>query len=177
MGVLVAQELALRYPHRVKRLVLACTSSGGAGGSSYPLHELANLPSEELAHRQITIADIRWQDEAWLSSRTTQFQELVKLTLAVSQVGIDEPSREVGRPRPLEARAAHDTYNRFSQLHIPVYICGGHHNGISPPDNLQAIHKQILGSYLEFFKGGHGFLYQDPQAFKRVIAFLQNKFE
>ena len=87
MGVLVAQELALRYPHRVKRLVLACTSSGGAGGLSYPLHELANLPSEELAHRQITIADIRWQDEAWLSSRTTQFQELVKLTLAVSQRG------------------------------------------------------------------------------------------
>ncbi|MEH2088866.1 alpha/beta fold hydrolase [Nostoc sp.] len=176
-GGMVAQELALSYPHRVKRLVLACTSSGGAGGSSYPLHELANLPSEELAHRQITIADTRWQEEAWLSSRTAQFQELVKLTLAVSQAGIDEPSREVGRRRQLEARAAHDTYNRLSQLHIPVYICGGHHDGISPPANLEAMHKQIPSSYLEFFKGGHGFLYQDSQAFKRVIAFLQNKFE
>ncbi|MBN3878416.1 MULTISPECIES: alpha/beta fold hydrolase [unclassified Nostoc] len=176
-GGMVAQELALRYPHRVKRLVLACTSSGGAGGSSYPLHQLVNLPSEELAHRQITIADTRWQEEAWLSSRTTQFQELVKLTLAVSQASTDEPSREVGRRRQLEARAAHDTYNRLSQLRIPVYICGGHHDGISPPANLEAMHKQIAGSYLEFFKGGHGFLYQDPQAFKRVIAFLQNKFE
>ncbi|MDZ7991106.1 MAG: hypothetical protein RM022_006180 [Nostoc sp. EfeVER01] len=86
-----------------------------SGTSSYPLHELANLPSEKLAHRQITIADTRWQEEAWLSSRTTQFQKLVKLTLAVSQAGTDEPSREVGRRRQLEARAAHDTHNRLSQ--------------------------------------------------------------
>lgn len=176
-GGMVAQELALRYPHRVERLVLACTSSGGAGGSSYPLHELVNLPIEEVARRQITVTDTRWKEEAWLSSRTTQFQQLVKLTLAASQEGANEPSRQVGRLRQLEARAVHDTYNRLSQLHIPVYICGGHHDGISPPANLEAIHKQIPGSYLEFFKGGHGFLYQDPQAFKRIIAFLQNKFD
>ena len=31
-GGMVAQEFALRYPHRVERLVLASTSSGGAGG-------------------------------------------------------------------------------------------------------------------------------------------------
>src|SRR5258706_4604874 len=35
-GGMVAQEFALRYPHRVERLVLGCTSSGGAGGYSYP---------------------------------------------------------------------------------------------------------------------------------------------
>ena len=42
-GGMVAQEFALRYPHRVQRLVLGCTSSGGEGGASYPLHELAHL--------------------------------------------------------------------------------------------------------------------------------------
>ncbi|MCW5314923.1 alpha/beta fold hydrolase [Nostoc sp. KVJ3] len=172
-GGMVAQELALRYPHRVERLVLACSSSGGAGGSSYPLHELANLPNEELAHRQITITDSRWQNQDWLSERTTLLEELVKLMVASFQEDSDEPSRQVGRRRQLEARAAHDTYNRLSQLHIPVYICGGRYDGISPPANLEAIHKQIPGSDLEFFEGGHSFLYQDPQAFKRIIEFLQ----
>ncbi|MEH1936323.1 MAG: alpha/beta hydrolase [Nostoc sp.] len=174
-GGMVAQELALRYPHRVERLVLACSSSGGAGGSSYPLHELVNLPSEELARRQITVSDRRWQDAAWLSSKITQFEELVKQTLATFKEGLDEPSRQVGRRRQLEARAAHDTYNRLSQLHLPVYICGGRYDGISPPANLEAIHKQIPGAYLELFEGGHRFLYQDPQAFKRIIEFLQDK--
>ncbi len=39
-GGMVAQELAIRYPDKISKLVLACTSSGGKGGSSYPLHEL-----------------------------------------------------------------------------------------------------------------------------------------
>jgi 3-oxoadipate enol-lactonase len=32
------------WPERIERLALLCTSPGGAGGASYPLHELAALP-------------------------------------------------------------------------------------------------------------------------------------
>src|ERR1039457_6007449 len=39
-GGMVAQEVAIRAGDRVRRLVLACTSSGGAGGASAPLHEI-----------------------------------------------------------------------------------------------------------------------------------------
>ena len=42
-GGMVAQELALRHPARVARLVLACTSPGGAGGASFPFHEIEDL--------------------------------------------------------------------------------------------------------------------------------------
>ena len=58
-GGMVAQELAVRHPRRVARLVLACTSPGGAGGSSYPLHELAELPDEERVSRSLELADTR----------------------------------------------------------------------------------------------------------------------
>ena len=39
-GGMVALELAVSSPEHIERLALLCTSAGGAGGSSYPLHEL-----------------------------------------------------------------------------------------------------------------------------------------
>ena len=176
-GGMVAQELALRYPHRIERLVLACTSSGGAGGSSYPLHELVGFLTEELARRHVTIVDTRWEDQDWQAAQFKQFEELVKQALVSFTEAATEPERQIGRRRQLEARASHDAYNRLPTLRLPVYICGGLYDGISPPANLEAIHKQILGARLEFFEGGHRFLYQDPQAFKKIVAFLKDKFD
>ena len=54
----------MRYPQRVERLVLASTSSGGAGGASFPLHELTALPLEEYIRRVISLSDTR-RDAAW----------------------------------------------------------------------------------------------------------------
>src|SRR3989344_9159077 len=58
-GGMVAQELVLRHPSRVTRLVLACTSPGGEGGASYPFHEIEDLKGEARAHHPIPVSDTR----------------------------------------------------------------------------------------------------------------------
>jgi 3-oxoadipate enol-lactonase len=171
-GGMVAQEFALRYPHRVERLVLACTSSGGPGGASYPLHELADLSVEEYARRMIPLRDIR-RHAIWREADPEQFQVLFDQTLAGMQVGADEPERKIGARRQLEARALHDTYDRLPKLRMPVYICGGLYDGIAKPTNLKSMQKQIPGSRLELFDGGHLFYIQDHRAFERIVAFLK----
>ncbi len=175
-GGMVAQELALRCPHRVERLVLACTSSGGAGGASYPLHEFSELPLEDRARRMVILGDTRL-DPSWRSANPTQFQELVNETVKRLRVGADEPDRQIGARRQLEARASHDTYDRLPSLRLPVFICGGRHDGIASPANLKALHKQIPDAQLEFFEGGHLFFVQDPRAFKRITAFLRGELD
>ncbi len=171
-GGMVAQELALRYPDRVRRLVLACTSSGGAGGSSYPLHELAGLPVEDYARRFLSLSDTR-RDAIWQAKNPDQFQVLLDQILAALRVGADEPGRQIGSRRQMEARARHDTYDRLPALTMPVYICGGQYDGIAIPANLEAIQRRIPGARLEFFEGGHLFFLQDPRAFEHITAFLQ----
>ena len=47
-GGMVAQEVAVTAPDRIDRLALLCTSPGGAGGASFPLHTLAEMDPAEL---------------------------------------------------------------------------------------------------------------------------------
>ncbi len=171
-GGMVAQEFALRYPHRIERLVLACTSSGGKGGASYPLHEIAHLPVEDYVRRVLYLSDTR-RDEAWKAANPDQFRTLFDQTLIGLRVGANEPGRKTGARRQLEARALHDTYERLPTLRMPVYICGGRYDGIARPTNLEAMQKQIPGARLELFEGGHLFYIQDARAFERIGAFLQ----
>ena len=175
-GGMVAQEFALRYPFRVERLVLASTSSGGAGGASYPLHELSDLAVGDYARRILYLSDTR-RDAAWQAAHPGQFQGLLDQTLTGLQVGADEPGRQVGARRELEARMLHDTYERLPTLSMPVYICGGLYDGIATRANLEAMQKQIPGARLELFEGGHLFFMQDPRAFDRIAAFLEGDFE
>jgi 3-oxoadipate enol-lactonase len=174
-GGMVAQEFALCYPHWVERLVLASTSSGGAGGASYPLHELSHLTVEEYARKILYLSDVRW-DAVWPAANPAQFQLLLDQTLAGLRVGADEPGRQMGARRQLGARALHDTYDRLANLRMPVYICGGRYDGIATPANLEAMQKQIPGSRLELFEGGHLFFIQDPRALERIVAFLLGDF-
>ena len=170
-GGMVAQEFALRIPHRIQRLVLACTSSGGAGGSSYPLHEFGDLSPQEAVARIISLIDTGC-DAAWQAAHPRQFQEMVDRMMQEFTVGADEPGRQVGARRQLEARMGHDTYDRLPSLEMPVFICGGHHDAIAPVANLEALHAQVPHARLELFDGGHLFFEQDPRAFERIAAFL-----
>ncbi len=170
-GGMVAQELALRHPALVSRLVLACTSSGGAGGASYPLHELAHLPLEEKARRMTALGDRR-RDAAWQAAHPAEFAALVEQALDRMRLGADEPGRAVGGRRQLEARIGHDTYDRLGSLAIPTLVCGGIFDGVASPAALTALAAAIPGARLEFFQGGHAFLDQDPRAWQRVLEFL-----
>jgi len=171
-GGMVAQECAIRYPGRVERLVLSCTSSGGAGGESYPLHELDGLNPRERALKTVLLGDTR-RDATWQTTHPQQLKGLVDQVEAAFLVGADEPGRETGARRQISARKKHDTYDRLPDLRMPVFICGGRYDGIAPVANLEALHKQIPQARLELFEGGHLFLLQDPGAFERIIAFLE----
>ena len=170
-GGMVAQELALRHPAKVKRLVLACTSGGGVGGSSYPLHEIMHLPIEERVRRGIARNDIR-RDDAWQRDNIQKYTKLFEDGIAATRFAADEPGHEMGARRQLEARANHDTWERLPQLGLPVLVCGGSHDGQATPEVVKNLAARIPGASLEFFDGGHLFLNEDPKAFPAVSRFL-----
>jgi 3-oxoadipate enol-lactonase len=159
-GGMVAQELVLRHPERIERLVLCCTSSGGAGGSSYPLHLLAE---QRLSFTErLAITDVRWSDSNFIDPMREQ--ALARL------ISSSPPS--AGATLQLEARSQHDTYDRLDEIRCPVLVAAGRYDGQAPPENARVLAERIPGARLEFFEGGHPFLRQDPQAVSVIEAFL-----
>ncbi|MHB1924130.1 MAG: alpha/beta fold hydrolase [Acidimicrobiales bacterium] len=172
-GGMVAQELTLRHPDRVGRLVLACTSSGGAGGASYPLHELSDLSPEARAERSLALADTRL-NEQWRAANPSRWAELLLGAQSQSRsAGATEPERLEGARLQLQARRGHDTWARLGQVSCPTLVCGGRFDGIAPRENVERLASAIPGSELVFFEGGHLFLVQDRAAFPAIIEFLQ----
>lgn len=171
-GGMVAQHLAIRHPARVQRLVLACTSSGGEGGASYPLHTLADLPEDERALVGIELSDTRY-DAAWRQREPDAFAAILKMMSARGHVTEPSPETEHGAAAQLEARSHHDTYEQLSKISAPTYICGGHYDAIAPVANQEALAHGIPNATLELFDGGHLFLMQDAKAFPRIIEFLE----
>jgi len=170
-GGMVVQELALRHPSRVRRMVLACTSSGGDGGASYPLHELAALPEDDRIARHLELADTRY-DAAWRAGNPEEWETLAALFRARARIGSDEPGRAEGAARQLDARRRHDTWDRLGTISCPTFVCGGVHDGIAPAANAEHLAAAIPRATLRLFEGGHLFLLQDRAAWPAITAFL-----
>lgn len=169
-GGMVAQELALRHPDKVERLVLGCTSPGGAGGASYPFHEIQHLTGEARAKFLIPVSDTR-RDEAWAVANPETYAQFVALGAADPYAG--EPGREMGARRQLEARAGHDTWDRLDQIRCPVFIAAGRYDGVALPETQERMAGRIPGAELRFFEGGHMFMIQDRDATPAIIEFLR----
>jgi 3-oxoadipate enol-lactonase len=171
-GGMVAQELVLRHPRRVKRLVLACTSPGGAGGASFPFHEIEHLTGEARAKHLLPISDTR-RDAAWAEANPDQYSAFVAMA-AAPPPGADEAGHDMGAHRQLEARAGHDTWDRLPTIACPVLIAAGRYDGIALPQTQHRMAARIPAAQLQFFEGGHLFMLQDRAAVPAMVEFLQS---
>ncbi|HEX7945194.1 MAG TPA: alpha/beta fold hydrolase [Phenylobacterium sp.] len=168
-GGMVAQELVLRHPKRVTKVVLACTSPGGEGGASYPFHEIEHLTGEARARHMIPISDTR-RDAAWAAANAEEYARFVEL--AAADPYADEPGHAAGAHRQFEARAKHDTWDRLPSITCPVLIAAGRYDGIALPATQERMAARIPGAELKWFEGGHLFMLQDRSAYREIISFL-----
>ena len=113
---MVAQEFAVAYPQRVERLALACTSAGGAGGSSYPLQKLLELPPGQRAAAELKLVDSRW-DQRWLEAHPAD-RAIAEGMTAAGQ----DPRGSAAYAAQLQAREGHDVWDRLGAITCPVLV-------------------------------------------------------
>ncbi|WP_405771952.1 alpha/beta hydrolase [Streptomyces sp. NBC_00080] len=169
-GGMVAQELAVTAPRRVERLALLCTSSGGAGGSSFPLHASAD-PGEGQRHGSPTPLDELPVPRAQAANRTKPGPGEVPPQL----MPFRRPEQTTGAAWQLRARAGHDVFDRLPRVTCPTLVASGAQDVIAPAARGAAIAEQIPDTVFRVFEGGHLFFLQDPTALPAVTRFLADR--
>jgi pimeloyl-ACP methyl ester carboxylesterase len=168
-GGMVAQELAVTWPQRVERLALLCTSPGGAGGASYPLHELDRMPDAERVALRARLLDGRFTPE-WLSDHPGD-RAIVELVTSHEPPAPDSDVAR-GMAAQLDARSRHDVCARLSRIECPTFVASGRYDLTAPVANGEAIASRVPNAELRVYEGGHIFFMQDPQAYADTMEFL-----
>jgi 3-oxoadipate enol-lactonase len=151
MGGMIAQELALRHPARVRGLALGATFADYVG-ADHPRFEvmmdLVVASAMATAHGQTRMGRHLVSGE-FLRSSEARFVAWLKNAefggrrLALSQMA---------------AIAGHSTIDRLSKIDVPTLVITGDDDRLVPPSNSKRIAELISGSRLELLSGaGHVF--------------------
>lgn len=169
-GGMVAQEIAIRYPERVTRLALASCAAGGAGGSSYPIHELQELEPLARARAGIMITDRRITP-AWIAAHPDEADQLISARLSRSTFDESEDAA-AGLHHQIAARAEHDTYDRLGQITAPTLVLAGAHDGQALESVQRAMASQIANCEVRVIEGTHAMLWQNEETIEVISEFL-----
>lgn len=181
MGGMIAQEIAIRHPERVRGLVLACTYA--KPDEAIERHLVTSLaafggtrgPNGEIQVDVSKLDPMMFFQQLLPNVFNAQFimTELPKLMQVFSgalQYGfsMDAILAQVG------ATQGHDTLARLGQIKAPTLVLTGDSDLLIPCACSDVLAEKIPGAKLEKITGGsHGFNFETPDVFnKAVLDFL-----
>lgn len=171
-GGFVALDLALRFPERIKRLVLASTSFGGPNHVAPSMPVLAafaetdGLNTIERIRKYLTVA---FSPEFVLTNSDTvdRFCQLREKNFVPREVYMQQ----------LQAALSFDVEDSISQIGCETLVITGDNDVVVPTQNSINLAAAIPNARLEIIKGaGHMAFVEQAAEFNRIVAdFLESK--
>ena len=166
-GGMVAQQLAVRHPERVRALVLAATGPG-------PRH-LVREPAQE-ASDALLGKGARTPEDAYRVACTVLYSRRFQED---HPEFIEAQVRDRAR-RPVAARVfqaqlaasrAHDTWDRLPSITAPTLVMHGSEDAVMPLANAELLAQRIPNAVLEVIDGaGHLFFHEQPERTAEAVT-------
>jgi pimeloyl-ACP methyl ester carboxylesterase len=152
LGGMIAQELALAYPERVDKLVLACTTPGGQGAFPMP-QRTVELMQARATLREFTENALEPDPRPELVDRILVHRE------RTAQPFVHWASQAA-------AGATFDAHSRLGSLGMPTLVQTGDGDLVVDPRNSDLLVAAIPDARLSVYEGtGHVFMWQEPERF------------
>lgn len=169
LGGMVAQEVAMRRPDLVSRLVLSASTSGPDSGWADEAARQTDL-LDRVAN------DMQQLTEAVLPGQTGPLALPAGVQLARYCMAQLSP---VTYRLALQAQAAFDRDAALAQIHVPTLLIAGQQDRLAPGSTIERMARKIAGSRWVQMPGiGHWVHLESPDAFDAlVLDFLQERAE
>lgn len=170
LGGLVAQELAIRFPHRVRALVLVGTASAGPLATPPPIGALASatgrMAADSLRRRQLWMAPA-----LFASDFPAREPDRVRAILASIAAHPTPPWTIFAQ---LLAFSTHDRDRDLGRIGAPTLVLHGERDALVSIANTHRLAAGIPDAEVQVVAGaGHGFLFErEEQTFQRICDWL-----
>ncbi len=172
MGSIIGQQLALRYPDKVKSLVLMCPWARCDAYAESVFHHMV------AAKAHLTPADfMEWVQLLIFHKRSWDDPEMFDSLLEARRAASEEPC-----PQPLhglQGQAAacirHNTLAELGNITAPVFVVGGESDIFTPRWMAEEIHAALPDSRLHLYpESGHAFHWENLDHFNQsVLDFIR----
>jgi len=173
MGGMIAQQIALSHPKRVKKLILGCTSCGGAhaiGSTPEARSFLFDAERAKLSDEERARSTVPWLwNQDFIDHHPEAVERYVKVTTQY-------PTPIHGYLNQANFMLLHDTYDKLPDLKIPALVLAGNKDRLIPHENSRVLATRIPSAELVVFeRAGHGFISDtSEESSEKIISFLKS---
>jgi pimeloyl-ACP methyl ester carboxylesterase len=165
MGGMVAQELALAQPERIRTLTIGASYCGGPKGILMAPEDLQMLGEAYASGERERVLRAMWE-----INLSPDFRADDSRFAAFAEMGTALPAPQPVVLQQMRACAAHDTHERLGQIDLPTLIVHGDVDRLLGYVNGEEIAALIPGARLETLGGvGHMFWWEQPQRVAELI--------
>lgn len=165
LGGYIAQELAVTYPERVRRLVLASTAPGGTRSHPMPAVGLEAFGRFPTMDRD---AGLRLMVENSLGAHGVR--ERPELTDEIYRYRLERAPSLAGWQAQAYAGATFDGYDRAASIAAPTLVLQGGADNVVDPRNGELLAELIPGARLEAIADrGHLMMWEEGETLAPVV--------
>jgi pimeloyl-ACP methyl ester carboxylesterase len=168
LGGMVAQQLALRHPERVRSLVLGATNAGGPRAVRADdevvvfFRRRLRMPADEAA----------WASVPFNYGPRCRAEHFDRIEEDIAQ-RLAHPFAERAYRAQMFAAGVHNCYGRLPSIAAPTLVVHGRQDRIIPVANAQLIAERIPGARLQILEeSGHLYTTEEPEVDDTIAAFL-----
>ncbi|MFM1912622.1 MAG: hypothetical protein RIR51_460 [Bacteroidota bacterium] len=166
MGGLIAQELAISYPNRVKHIIIA--NSALKIGSEESWAERRKIVGEIGTEGLAAATMVRWFSADFIKNHPSKIDELTQMFSNSSNYGYNMNTYAIARA---------DFREKSKVIKAPTLIITGSNDEVTNPDQAKALNQAITGSELRIMEGAkHLSATENPTLFVEwLLDFLVGK--